>query len=770
MKKLLVLFLTIISFQLTAQPPTVQDCLGAIPVCQQIYFEDQAFSGDGNYNSEINTSISCTAGELNSIWYTFTVDNSGDFGFVITPNNYDDDYDWALFDITNANCEDIFTDASLSVSCNASGGFGCHGPTGATGDTNWDVQGAGCNSSPPSQFAGFSTFNDLVPVIEGNTYVLMVSNWTGSQFGYTIDFGLGSGIGIIDEESPDFVDFVFPTECGDNTIEFTLNEFIQCATIETSDIVLTGPGGPYTVTISSTGCDAGGDFDKEFILTVDPPFTSPGLYNLAFQVDESTDMLDLCDNPTNAIDFDFNFDPPISLNVDLGDSEQGICDGQTLTLDATNPGATYVWQDGSMNPTFIVDQAGTYSVTVSNSCGSVSDTVEVSVVIDPPVFDLGMNLTLCEGDELMLDATSPFSTYLWSNAATDPTIDIQQGGTYTVTVTNACGSNTDDIFIDFIPAVVLELGDDLAFCEGDTVVLDASVSGGVYEWQNGQTTPTLTVTEAGTYSVAVETECQSLSDEIFINFITDDPLNLGPDTILCANDTLTLDVTIAGATYEWEDFTTNPIKNIIEDGFYAVTISTECKIFEDDISVIFLPEIDYNIGEDTYLCDNQIFLDAATNGFALYRWQDGSELPFYVVDETGTYSVTVFNQCEEITQTIEVVDCEHCDVYWPNVFSPDFDGVNDKFFPMSDCPIDNYSMQIYNRWGALVFSTNDPSDGWDGTYRGQEANMGTYIWRSRFTVIENDIQRSVEASGDITILRQSVGLILKALFLKSRVL
>jgi hypothetical protein len=121
--------------------PTNQDCLGAIPVCQQIYIENQSPSGDGNYNNEINTAISCTAGELNSIWYRFTVNQDGDFGFLITPNDPDDDYDWTLFDITNADCGDIASAPSLVVSCNAAGGVGCHGPTGADGSTTWSVQG-----------------------------------------------------------------------------------------------------------------------------------------------------------------------------------------------------------------------------------------------------------------------------------------------------------------------------------------------------------------------------------------------------------------------------------------------------------------------------------------------------------------------------------------------------------------------------------------------------------------------------------------------------
>ncbi|MBK7336732.1 MAG: hypothetical protein IPJ00_11390 [Saprospirales bacterium] len=187
-----------------AQNPTIQDCLGAIPICQQIYVENASPTGSGNFPNEINTSINCTAGELNSIWYTFTVNQSGNFGFLLTPMNITDDYDWSLFNITNASCGDIDNNQSLMVSCNAAGGGTCNGLTGATGGTTYNVQGAGCNANPPSQTMGFSAFNSLIPVIVGNTYVLMVSNWTGSPNGYTIDFGLTS-VGVFGANNPPII-------------------------------------------------------------------------------------------------------------------------------------------------------------------------------------------------------------------------------------------------------------------------------------------------------------------------------------------------------------------------------------------------------------------------------------------------------------------------------------------------------------------------------------------------------------------------------------
>ena len=203
---------------LTAQAPTVQDCLGAIPICQPVYTENQVLPGGGNYPNEVNSSISCVDGEDYSIWYTFTVQESGQFGFVLTPNNSLDDYDWALFNITNAECGDIFNNSSLLVSCNAAGGTGtnpnaCSGPTGATGASSYDIQGAGCGSFFPGLDNGFSPFNDLIPVTAGNTYVLMVSNWSASTSGYSIDFGI-SDVNIFDFEAA-LVDMFLQTDVGE---------------------------------------------------------------------------------------------------------------------------------------------------------------------------------------------------------------------------------------------------------------------------------------------------------------------------------------------------------------------------------------------------------------------------------------------------------------------------------------------------------------------------------------------------------------------------
>jgi len=335
MKKLLPLFILLFSLHLTAQTPTIQDCYGAIPVCQQVYSETVSASGDGNYNNEVSTSFTCTAGELNSIWYSFTVNNSGDFGFLITPNNLNDDYDWVLYNITDITCDQISDSPSSVVSCNAAGGGSCDGETGATGATSFNNQGGGCGGTN-------SPYNDLIPVLEGNTYVLMVSNWSGSQNGYSIDFGLSGDIGVLDSTLP-FISSTsdLPDECFENSITVEFNEPIQCSTIETGQFSLIDPnGGTIAVELASELCDQMGEYDNIFELTANPPFSLEGTYTLVFDPDNSANALDVCGNPAEDFDFEFFLSGPfVAPTIDLADDTIGLCVGNVIVLDATEENA-----------------------------------------------------------------------------------------------------------------------------------------------------------------------------------------------------------------------------------------------------------------------------------------------------------------------------------------------------------------------------------------------------------------------------------------------
>ncbi|NUO03264.1 MAG: hypothetical protein HUU01_21855, partial [Saprospiraceae bacterium] len=544
-----------LSFAAKGQTPTVQDCLGAIPVCQPVYVENNSPTGDGNYNNEINTSINCTAGEDNSIWYVFTVSQNGELSFVITPNNANDDYDWSVFDITNASCDDIGTNPNLVVSCNAAGGGNCNGATGANGGSNWDVQGAGCNSAPPNQSFGATPFNDQIPMQAGHTYVLMVSNYTGSPFGYEIDFGASTGLGIFDQTEPEISEFDPPQNCGDNLIFVEFNEYIQCNSFLPGSVRLNGPGGPYTLTPFSINCNAGGTYDRNFSFTVSPPIAAAGAYSFEIVDNNLSDILDLCGNPADPAIFPFTT-LPVPQFIDVISDTSMLCVGSSIVLDAGFPGATaFQWQDGSTASTLTVNAAGIYRVDFSNACGSGADSVEVVALNDVPMVNLGADTILCAGETLLLDASSPLATYRWQDNSTSATYPVgaAQPGTYRVEVTNICGTTIDDLEVDYVPPVLLNWPEQTVLCAGDTLFLDVSHPAASYVWQDGFNGPQREIVKDGDFRVQVTTYCETISDTMNVLFITEMLAELGPDTVLCPGETLVFDLTITGATYRWQD-------------------------------------------------------------------------------------------------------------------------------------------------------------------------------------------------------------------------
>ena len=617
---LLTLFFFFLGNTILAQVPTVQDCLGAIPICTEIYTETTSPSGVGNYPNEIfGTSqggICCMDNEINSIWYTFTVNQSGNFGFVLTPNDINDDYDWALFNITNGTCADIFNDITMQESCNAAGGGDCDGITGADGSTNSDNQGAGCSGSN-------SPLNALVPVQQGNTYVLLVSNWTGSTNGYVIDFGVSSNIGIFDNIDPEIDEVVLPGDCGGNEIEVVFSENIQCSTIAGASFEITGPGGPYSITSNASNCSQGGNFDNTFTLLVSPTITEVGNYSIGLVNSPTLPVLDLCDNPSVLSSFNFEVLNTPLTTVALG-NDTILCNEEILTIDATTLNAiSYEWQDGTASPIY--------------------------------------NITL--------------------------------PGEYTVSVTNECNTITDNIFVNFVPLQVIdvELGPDTILCPGQIYELDATWSGGIqYLWQDGTTGPNYTVTESGLYEVMILGACDEIGSAM-VEVLYDETelsLNLGVDTLLCEKDgSYILNATDPNAlNYEWSDGSTDPTLEVMEDGDYSVIISDRCNVLTDQINLNF-------------------------------------------------------------------TNCTICEFYIPNAFSPNFDGHNDFFRPYSNCVLENYSMKIFNRWGALVFETSDVDTGWNGRFNNKDIAEGVYVYLVEFQVSQLEDVLDKQLTGDVTVVK-----------------
>lgn len=165
------------------------------------------------------------------------------------------------------------------------------------------------------------------------------------------------------------------------------------------------------------------------------------------------------------------------------------CFGETLVLDAGNPGATHVWSNSEQTASISVTVAGVYFVTLTdaNGCSATYD-AEVAFVA-PPTVDLGPDTVLCEGDVIVLDAGGPWASYAWSNGTTASQLQVVGSGTYEVTVGNGYCTSTDGIRVIFNPSPSFMPTHQYFTCldeEPHYTAIDAGNPGSSYVWSNGQ--------------------------------------------------------------------------------------------------------------------------------------------------------------------------------------------------------------------------------------------------------------------------------------------
>ncbi len=312
--------------------------------------------------------------DLNPFWYKFTCFTPGTLGFVITPNDLNDDYDWQLFDITGHDPNDVYSDASLFVACNWSGN------PGLTGTSSAGTKLVNCEG-----FA-YPTFSSMPTLKLGHTYILLISHFTTftpSQNGYKLAFGGGTA-SIIDPVPPD-LDYV-NASCDGGHVTVKLSKKMKCSSLakDGSDFAIT-PSSATIVSAAGNSCTAGFDMDS-IVLVLNKPLL-PGDYTLTIKngTDGNT-LLDNCDREIpvdNSIDFKvFPIQP-----TPMDSLTKPACAPQSLQLIfKKNIQCSSIAVDGS---DFVV--TGPSPVIVSSAAGNCSNGLSnvISVNLSGPIVNGG---------------------------------------------------------------------------------------------------------------------------------------------------------------------------------------------------------------------------------------------------------------------------------------------------------------------------------------------------------------------------------------------
>jgi gliding motility-associated-like protein len=440
-------------------------------------------------------------------------------------------------------------------------------------------------------------------------------------------------------------------------------------------------------------------------------------------------------------------DPPF-VGFNLG-ADTTLCQGDSLVIHLDDyEETTYLWSDQSNQPSFTISQPGTYSLRLTWEQCRLMDTIEVNY-LEPESASLGPDQVLCNGEEILLTIDQPVDQYLWQDGTMAASYLVDSPGTYAVTVTiNECYV-TDTVQITPSALQPFSLGADTTLCVGETLPLTGPGIAESYLWSNEMTTADITVNTAGTYSLVTTLGACTESDETEISYNPLQPFGIGNDTILCPGDSLVLAISNTSAAILWSDGTTENTLLVTSPGIYGVTLSlAECEQVSDVWIDYFAPTT-VTIGKDTTICRGTelVLTPRITGPPPTYRWQDGSEQSTFILEESGTYQVDIENECatasDAITVTIEECTCE---VYLPNAFSPNDDGNNDTFRPYTTCPITDYEIQIFDRWGGLRYTSNTIEDGW----RGFEVNPGVYLYTLRYRDRDGQWQQRV---GEVHLVR-----------------
>jgi hypothetical protein len=255
---------------------------------------------------------------------------------------------------------------------------------------------------------------------------------------------------------------------------------------------------------------------------------------------------------------------------------------------------SYVWSTGDTTRIINITQAGTYWVTATNWCGTVTDTIQVNV-FNPFGLDqlLGADKTLCDYQfpqrlRPLPQYENTFSNFQWSTGSDTNFTDVLLPGIYYVTAEHLCGFVTDTITLSLAPNPILNLGNDTTLCIGQQITLNAG-NHNSYTWSNQSIASSITVYETGNYSVTVTNTFNCIAnDNIQVNFMQETAQLLPNDTALYANAfPYTINLSNQYYNYQSNQFTVNNLQLTLnsEGSYYLNATDNSGCLVSDSINI-----------------------------------------------------------------------------------------------------------------------------------------------------------------------------------------
>lgn len=393
---------------------------------------------------------------------------------------------------------------------------------------------------------------------------------------------------------------------------------------------------------------------------------------------------------------------------------------------------TEIFKSAERSFEYSFDNSGTYRVSLTIKIGAnESSEYRFFKVYDPPELVMPADAVLCEGDEYLLEPkTDDVCEYLWSNGFTDHTLSITETSTLQLTVTNPFTGcfNKGEVSVEFVKATEFSLGEDRAFCDGTSVEvkcpLDFEYKSFVWE-DNSESALSRVFSKAGEYT-AVLTDNNGCVSKNTIN-IRCNPLpviDFKTDEVFCRDSFKVIDCNVPNAKYKWSNGETTQSIRVSKAEKYSVeVVDVNGCVSVEDIDLKEYAKANFSLIPDTLVCDDaEFYLSANVPDAIDYIWQNGFHGNEILVENPGKYVLNVVNICGSSKDSVEV-SFRYCGEFvFPNIITPNGDGLNDYFKIKGLEWSSGWTMLIYNREGKEVFRSSDYRNNWnapdvsDGVY------------------------------------------------------
>lgn len=407
---------------------------------------------------------------------------------------------------------------------------------------------------------------------------------------------------------------------------------------------------------------------------------------------------------------------------------------------------------------------------VSNSNGCVDTSTQSLTILDKPTLSLPFRDTLiCSNDTLALKVNINSGTILWQAAngpnqsrilntsSNSPLVYPQDTTRYYVTIKDNGCTNTDSVNVNVLQFITVKAGVDTGICLTDTFRLNPTSDALSYQWtassgvavQNIKRPLIQPLVNTHYYVTANLGKCQA-TDSVLVKVVPYPQANAGIDAVICYGSRVQLTGNIVGTNFTWsptasliKENTLSPVAGPTKTTAYIlrVTDTIGCpKPKSDTVLITVIPQIIADAGKDTSVLINQPLQMNASGGIT-YAWTPTTGLsnpaianPIAIFDDKTTditYTVRVGEgSCYSEDQVTVHVFKTGPDILVPSAFTPNGDGKNDVSKPVLLGIIKLSYFSIYNRWGVLLFSTNEENKGWDGNFNGVAQPPGTYVYQA----------------------------------------